>query len=291
MQQSAGGLRTVVAVLSAGLIGAGMLLTGLYGEQAGLYEEQIGLAYGSAGPWESDAQETGGYPLLGTYEEFPELTSLLLLSEEGAFAARNDSLTQRYPNLAPDFLESLADCYPGELLTAGTAGIRFYLQTDERCADRLFGEDPIGVYGCGPSAMAMVVSTLTDLVIDPVKMAEWAYENGYWAKQSGSYHTLIAGAAQAFSLSCESCPREDTDRMREALEEGSLIVVLMGEGQFTDSGHFIVLYGLCASGEVRLADPNSLQRTNQEWELETITKEAKSYAADGGPFWIISRQQ
>ena len=61
-------------------------------------------------------------------------------------------------------------------------------------------------------------------------------------------------------------------------KEGSLIVVLMGKGQFTDSGHFIVLYGLTGEGKVLLADPNSMERTNQEWDLETITKEAKSYA-------------
>lgn len=285
VRQSAGVFRTAAAVLSAGLIGAGMLFTGLYGET-------FRQTYGAPVSQKSATQEAGGYPQLSTYEEFPGLTRIPLLSEEEeALEAFEYSLTEKYPNLASEFIESLADCYPGESLAGENQEICFYLQTDERCADKPFGEDPIGIYGCGPSAMAIVVSTLTELTIDPVRMAQWAYENGYWARQSGSYHTLIAGAAKAFSLDCESCPREDTDAMKKALEEGSLIVVLMGKGQFTDSGHFIVLYGLTGEGKVLLADPNSMERTNQEWDLETITKEAKSYAADGGPFWIISRQQ
>ena len=187
--------------------------------------------------------------------------------------------------------ESQEQSEPGTVLSWEGREIIYYRQTDERFAEKLFGEDPIGRYGCGPTAMATVVSTLTETTIDPVEMAEWAYENGYWAAGSGAYHTLIAGAAKAFSLDCTSCDREDEETMKEALREGKLIVVLMGKGQFTDSGHFIVLYGVTDEGKIRLADPNSLARTEQEWELDVIIQEAKSYAADGGPFWIICNHE
>ena len=46
--------------------------------------------------------------------------------------------------------------------------------------------------------MAMVVSSLTNETVDPVEMARWAYENGYWCSKSGSYHSLIPGAAKAW---------------------------------------------------------------------------------------------
>lgn len=284
MKRRTGIKRTVAAMLSAGLIGSGMLITGLYGEQAC----QAGQAdLKGAFVWEvtgGENQVSGG----GTKEAvLPFITE----DEEAMAAFSLAAAIDHYPKLTGEFLSALSGCAPGQALTDAGRNIVFYTQTDDRFADELFGEDPIGIYGCGPSAMAIVVSTLTDLTVDPVKMAEWAYDNGYWAPKSGSYHTLIAGAADAFSLHCESCPREDTARMRSALEEGSLIVVLMGKGQFTDSGHFIVLYGLTEDGKVKLADPNSEERTGREWDLETITKEAKSYAADGGPFWIIGQKE
>lgn len=284
MKRSTGILRTLAAVLSAGMIGTGMFVTGLYGEQT-CFAGQTDLK--EAFVWETtdgETQVSGS----GTKET---IVPLITDDEEAVAAFSLESAVLNYPKLPYEFLSELSECVPGQILSDNGRQIRFYTQTDPRFADELFGEDPIGIYGCGPSAMAIVVSTLTDLTVDPVKMAEWAYDNGYWAPKSGSYHTLIAGASGAFSLSCESCPREDTDRMRNALEEGNLIVVLMGKGQFTDSGHFIVLYGLTGDGNVLLADPNSEERTKKEWELEVITKEAKSYAADGGPFWIIGRQE
>ena len=45
--------------------------------------------------------------------------------------------------------------------------------------------------------MAMVVSSLTGSNVNPVQMAKWAFENGYWCSKSGSYLTLIPGAAEA----------------------------------------------------------------------------------------------
>ena len=51
-------------------------------------------------------------------------------------------------------------------------------------------------YGCGPTSIAIVVSSLTSETVDPVQMARWAYEHGYWCSKSGSYHTF-PGAAQA----------------------------------------------------------------------------------------------
>ena len=46
--------------------------------------------------------------------------------------------------------------------------------------------------------MSIVVSSLTDDIVDPVEMAEWAYKNGGWCSKSGSYHSLIPSAAQAW---------------------------------------------------------------------------------------------
>ena len=63
----------------------------------------------------------------------------------------------------------------------------YYNQLDERYADKPYGTDRIGKSGCGPTAMAIVVSSLTDDMVDPAEMAEWAYQHGYWCKGSGYF--------------------------------------------------------------------------------------------------------
>lgn len=44
----------------------------------------------------------------------------------------------------------------------------------------------------------------------------------------------------------------------------------MAKGHFTSGGHFIVLRGVTAEGKILVADPASIDRSNQEWELSII---------------------
>lgn len=170
--------------------------------------------------------------------------------------------------------------------TDGVTEVVYYNQLDERYASKPFGTDHIGGYGCGPTAMAIVVSSLTNDMVDPVEMAKWAYDNGYWCKSSGSYHALIPAAAKNWGLPVEGCTASEPQRIIDALSSGKLIVALMLEGHFTTGGHFIVLRGV-KDGKILVADPASYSRSEQSWDLSIILDEAHHRAAAGGPFWII----
>ena len=159
-------------------------------------------------------------------------------------------------------------------------------QLDERYASQPYGTDNIGGYGCGPTSMAIVVSSLTDDTVDPVEMAQWSYENGYWCKSSGSYHALIPAAAEAWGLPVSGCTTAEPQRIVDALSEGKLVVAIMSKGHFTSSGHFIVLRGV-KNGQIMVADPASYKRSEQLWDLSIILNEASRRAGAGGPFWII----
>lgn len=62
--------------------------------------------------------------------------------------------------------------------TDGVTEVVYFNQKDERWVNKPYGTDNIGGYGCGPTAMSIVVSSLTDDLVDPEEMAEWAYDNG-----------------------------------------------------------------------------------------------------------------
>lgn len=171
-------------------------------------------------------------------------------------------------------------------LTDGSTPVVYYNQMDERYANKPYGTDHVGSSGCGPTAMAIVVSSLTNDMVDPAMMAEWAYKNGYWCKGSGSYHALIPGAAAAWNLPVSGCSTSEPQRILDALAEGKLVVAIMSKGHFTKSGHFIVLRGV-KDGKIMVADPGSHARTGQVWDLSIILNEASRRAAAGGPFWII----
>ena len=170
--------------------------------------------------------------------------------------------------------------------TDGETEVIYFNQLDERYAGKAYGTDNIGGYGCGPTAMAIVVSSLTDDMVDPVEMAEWSYNNGYWCKSSGSYHALIPAAAGEWGLPVSGCTTAEPQRITDALANGKLVVAIMSEGHFTSSGHFIVLRGV-KDGKIMVADPASYTRSEQLWDLSIILNEASRRAGAGGPFWII----
>ena len=174
-----------------------------------------------------------------------------------------------------------------EELTGNGIPTVYYNQTDSQWANQPYGSDNIGVYGCGPVAMAMVISTMTDTAMDPAAMAQWAADNGYWASESGTYHSFIQGAAAAFGLQASSCPRTAQD-LEEALLAGNLLVALMGPGHFTDGGHFIVLRGITLSGQVVVADPNSRENSLTAWDPQIIFDELSNSTVHGAPLWVIS---
>ena len=170
--------------------------------------------------------------------------------------------------------------------TDGVTEVVYFNQLDERYAGMPYGTDHIGGYGCGPTSMAIVVSSLTNDYVDPVEMARWSYQNGYWCSRSGSYHALIPAAAEHWGLPVSGCTASEPQRLLDGLADGKLIVALMYEGHFTSSGHFIVLRGV-KNGQIMVADPASYSRSEQLWDLSIILDEAGHGAGAGGPFWII----
>ena len=193
-----------------------------------------------------------------------------------------DGLLQNLEAWTGNSIASLGDV----TFTDGITPVVYFNQLDERYAGQPYGTDNIGGYGCGPTSMAIVVSSLTDDTVDPVEMAEWSYKNGYWCKSSGSYHALIPAAAEAWELPVSGCTTSEPQRILDALADGKLVVAIMAKGHFTSSGHFIVLRGV-ENGQIKVADPASYKRSEQLWDLSIILNEASRRAGAGGPFWII----
>lgn len=175
-----------------------------------------------------------------------------------------------------------------EVLTGGSVEIVYFNQGEEPWASQPFGPDQIKGYGCGPTAMAMVVSSLSSQVTDPASMAQFAYQSGYCAPGSGSYLSIVTGTADAFGLTVTSARGYSTEQLCQDLASGYLFVALMTSGHFTSSGHFILLRGITLEGEVLVADPNSRERSLTAWSPELILSELSSSQSNGAPLWRFS---
>lgn len=165
----------------------------------------------------------------------------------------------------------------------------YYNQTDARWGNEPYGKtSTIGRAGCGPTALAIAVASLTSNKVTPYDVAQWSMANGGVCEGSGSYHSLITNGGRHYGLTVTSIGR-DGKKLVEALQLGKLVIAIMSKGHFTSGGHFIVLRGVTEDGKILVADPASVKRSNQAWDLGIVTGEAsRKVGSAGGPFWVMS---
>ena len=193
-------------------------------------------------------------------------------------------------NINPENIELNTDENNSSTVLEGTsANVVYYNQKDPKWADKIYGgNNTISVYGCGPTTLAMLVSSLTEGTLTPDQMAKWAYDNGYFCENSGSYHSIIPEGAAYWGLNVQSVTDYSPDNITSLMSTGNLVVVLMGNGHFTENGHFLILRGVTLDGKLLIADPASWENTQKEWDMEIIINEAKYGCGNGGPMWSVS---
>ena len=143
------------------------------------------------------------------------------------------------------------------------------LQWDERWGYGEYAGELMGISGCGPTCLSMVcIQLLQDASYTPQYVAAFAEENGYAVKGNGSAWALISEGGEKLGLDVTEIPL-DEGRIIRNLEVGNPIICVMGPGDFTTSGHFIVLTQY-ADGYVKVHDPNSPIRSQKQWKLTDI---------------------
>ncbi|MCI9492252.1 MAG: C39 family peptidase [Lachnospiraceae bacterium] len=148
------------------------------------------------------------------------------------------------------------------------------LQWDQRWGYDSYGQEMIGLAGCGPTCMAMAYLHLTgDASMNPRAMAEYACENGYYTEAGTSWGFFTAGAA-GLGLSGSELPLGET-QIKNALDEGAVVVCSMRPGDFTTTGHFILLRGY-GEGGFYVNDPNSKGNSGKQWSFERLSGQIKN---------------
>ena len=181
--------------------------------------------------------------------------------------------------------------YDAAILDTSMGPMYYYNQGDTRWSSYLYGgSDPMQQYGCGPTAAAMLISSFTNggEAITPVTIADWSAANGYYAPQSGSYHSLIPSVLAAYGFQVESVTDHSPQNVASLLSSGHILVALMGKGSLTQNGHFVLITKLLPDGNVSIADPNSFANSTCEWELPLLMGELKKVYDSGAPLWAVS---
>ncbi len=178
----------------------------------------------------------------------------------------------------------------GTTTVSGNGGVSvvYYAQGDSRWGNYNFGGNTIAKAGCGPTSMAICISTLKGSSTTPKETCTWASKAGYYVKGSGWSHSVVSALAKKYGLKCTAIGK-DKKKLQQALKKKKLVVAIMAQGHFTNGGHYIVLRGMTKDGQILVADCGNKER-NHAWDFDIVYNEARSSASAGGPFWVIEKK-
>lgn len=144
--------------------------------------------------------------------------------------------------------------------------IPLLMQWDSRWGYLQYGDNVMGLTGCGPTCLSMVASyLLQNPKLTPVYMANYAMRNGYYVSGVGTAWAFMTEGATGLGLRVWEVPLME-NKIKSYLQQGYPVICIMGPGEFTDNGHFIVLSGL-EDDKIRLNDPNCRERSERLWEF------------------------
>lgn len=155
-------------------------------------------------------------------------------------------------------------------------GIPHFLQWDERWGYGMYGDDFMAVVGCGPTSLSMVYCGLTgDYSLNPWEVAKMGESRGYYVSGAGTSWNMMDEMAEDIGLTVLPV-YFDKEYILEELRAGHPIICIMGPGDFTTEGHFIVLTDADKKGKVTVNDPNSKKKSDKKWDVELIMEQARN---------------
>ncbi len=150
----------------------------------------------------------------------------------------------------------------------------YYSQRDSRWATLMYGSYTIKSSGCVPTSISMAVNGILSDGTTPVTVADYLYYNTtefnrYWGGSSG---LSISYAADNYGLNYVGIDSSST--LSTALDNGQVVVFLVGAGNFTSGNHGIVLYGY-NNGKTYVYDPNNASK-NGWYDINSIWNQKSS---------------
>jgi len=158
---------------------------------------------------------------------------------------------------------------------ASMDSVPLFVQWDKRWGYEKYSGNFFAASGCGSTTLSMVVVYLThNREASPIAVAKYSKEAGYSVDGSGSSWTLISEGCRHYGVKAKTVALDES-RMKAELDEGHPIVVNVGPGDFTDTGHFMVITGYDDEG-FSINDPNSIEKSGKRWLFKNISSQIRA---------------
>lgn len=208
-----------------------------------------------------------------------------IVNDAAALAQTGEHYQRKMLELAakdPEALDYVADFpnrYPASSGTAysdtvARGSVPDLKQWDQRWGYVEYCGAALGSTGCCPTSLSMVYMALTGKTDKtPADMAALATADGYAVDGEGTIGDFLADDAGKLGLACEEFSPSAESLVRY-LKNGFFVIVNVGPGDFTDSGHFFVARGVASDGSIQINDPYSSVNTAKTWDANVIANQS-----------------
>ena len=147
--------------------------------------------------------------------------------------------------------------------------VPYLYQTDAEWAGEPYAGSTVGEAGCGPTCLTMAYVGLTGRTdSDPADMCRMSEERGHVMDGMTAW-SLMGEGASWLGLSSREVPADAGSLLAE-LAAGRPVIASVGPGDFTSSGHFVVISGVAGDGRLVVHDPNSVLRSSRTWDVDRV---------------------
>ncbi|MDO4271371.1 MAG: phage tail tip lysozyme [Candidatus Saccharibacteria bacterium] len=156
-------------------------------------------------------------------------------------------------------------------------GAIVYEQCDEQWANSSFGSSTVCPSGCGPSAMAMIITALTGKSVTPdmtAKVGSSSYVPG-----AGSSHDLPENIDDHFGVKAEKI-ENSVSSINEVLNKGGMVWMCgAGPNPFTSGGHCVAVRARNSEGKWLFFDSAGGRDPNAAYDPNNIVANAGGVTA------------
>lgn len=201
--------------------------------------------------------------ILENYNKYPEVLLEML--------SRNSDMTDYVVN----YLDKKGTVTTDNIGKVKKGEFPLLLQYDTRWGYGKYGDSVIAISGCGPTVISMVIAGLTgDNSITPYDVAKYSEGNGYYDPLAGTSWSLFTEGVLEYGIKGTTISLSKSIMISE-LENGHPIVCSMRKGDFTTTGHIILITGV-KDGKFIVNDPNSKERSQKLWNYETLEPQIRN---------------
>lgn len=188
-----------------------------------------------------------------------------------------NEILAKYGGTAPagSGIPSSGGCAGNGVATKYIDGFTVYNQYDPAWKDLPYASSTIGISGCGPAAMAMIITNLTGKAVTPVEAANYAAAKNLYVNGVGSSWSIGPVLAEKYGLRATAVGANVAE-ITAVLQKGGLVIAPgSGADPFTSGGHFIVIRAVTAGGMWKVGDSGHSDTSDKDWSPQQLVSQMR----------------